>query len=393
LTLGTASATATIRNDDTAAPADDYAASTATTGKVLVGSTASTGKIEKVDDCDLFKVALTAGTSYTFDLVRTGGALDPYLELYNPSLLGLASNDNANGGSNAQIIYTATASGTFYLAAWDTAAGTGTYSLAAKVVTSLNLTGDAYDNALIGAGYADVLKGLAGNDWLVGSGGNDTLDGGTGTDYMEGGLGNDTYVVDNAADWVVETSATGGTDLVQASVSYALATYVENLTLTGTAAINGYGNTLANLLVGNAAANLLSGDIGNDTLIGGNGKDTLYGGAGSDRFVFNFTPNASSNLDTIADFQSGADKIQLSRAVFAALGTSATNLTSGQFWSGAGVVKGHDADDRLVYNTTTGDLYYDADGNAAGSIAVQIAVLGTATHPTALTTSDFLVVA
>jgi len=317
ITLGTTSVSATIRNDDVAAPLDDYLASTATTGKVLVGGTASKGVIEKVDDCDLFKVTLTAGTSYAFDLVRTGGALDPYLELYNPSLVGVVSNDNANSSSNAQIIYTATSSGTYYLAAWDTAAGTGSYTLGAKLVTSLNLTGDASSNMLIGAKYDDVLKGMAGDDWLTGDAGNDILDGGTGADYMVGGLGN-------------------------------------------------------------------------DTLIGGNGKDTLYGGAGSDRFVFNVTPSATGNMDTIGDFQPGADKIQLSRAVFTALGTTAINLTPSQFWAGAGVVKGHDADDRLAYNTATGALYYDADGSGA-SAAVQIALLGTTTHPTLLY-SDFQII-
>lgn len=310
LTLGTASVTATIRNDDAAAPADDYVATTATTGKVLVGGAATVGKIEKVDDCDLFKVTLTAGTSYSFDLVRTGGTLNPYLELYDPNLtMGLAVNDDANGATNAQIIYTATASGTYYLAAWDTTTGTGSYTLSAKVVTSLNLTGDANANMLQGAGYADVLKGLAGNDWLVGNVGNDTLDGGS----------------------------------------------------------------------------------GNDTLIGGNGKDTLDGGAGSDLFVFNVAPNASGNMDTIGDFQSGADKIQLSRAIFKAFGASASSLTASQFWSGAGVVKGHDADDRVVYNTTTGALYYDADGSGAGA-AVQIALIGTSTHAN-LQFSDFQVIA
>ncbi len=392
LTPGTTSASATIRNDDAAAPADDYAASTTTTGKVTVGASATTGKIEMVDDCDLFKVTLAAGTSYAFDMVRTGGTLNPYLELYDPNLImGLAVNDDANGISNAQIIYTATASGTYYLAAWDTATGTGSYTLSAKVVTSLKLTGDAFDNLLTGAGYADVLKGMAGNDWLIGNGGNDTLDGGTGADVMEGGLGSDTYLVDNAADWALETSASGGTDLVQSSVSFALDNNVENLTLTGTGAINGYGNAVANLLVGNAAANQLDGAGGNDTLIGGNGKDSLYGGAGADLFVFNFTPSASGNMDTIGDFQPGADKIQLSRAIFTALGATATSLTSGQFWAGAGVVKGHDADDRVVYNSSTGALYYDADGSGAGA-AVQIALIGSSTHATLLY-SDFQIIA
>ena len=143
--------------------------------------------------------------------------------------------------------------------------------------------------------------------------------------------------------------------------------------------------------MGLAGNDWLTGDAGNDTLIGGNGNDILYGGAGSDRFVFNVTPSASGNLDTIADFQSGADKIQLSRAVFTALGASATNLTASQFWSGAGVVKGHDADDRVVYNTTTGALYYDADGSGAGG-AVQIALIGTTTHANLLF-SDFQIIA
>jgi len=392
LSLGTTSASATIRNDDLAAPADDYAANATSTGKVGVGGSATTGKIEIVDDCDLFKVTLTAGTSYSFDMVRTGGNLNPYLELYDPNLImGLAVNDDANGSSNAQIIYTATTSGTYYLAAWDTATGTGAYTLSAKVVTSLNLTGDANANMLQGAGYADTLKGLAGDDWLVGNGGNDTLDGGTGADIMEGGLGNDTYLIDNAADWAIETSAAGGTDTVQASVGYMLASYVENLTLTGSANINGYGNSSANLLQGNTGANLLDGGSGNDTLIGGNGKDTLYGGAGADLFVFNVAPSASSNMDTLGDFQSMTDKIQLNRAVYGALGATATTLAQGQFWSAAGAVKGHDADDRLIYNPTTGALYYDSDGSG-NAPAVQIALLGVSSHPTLLF-SDFQLIA
>ncbi len=382
LTMGTSSANATIRNDDTApvVPADDYSATTATTGQVLVNGAATKGVIEKANDCDMFKVSLTAGTSYTFDLVRTSGTLNPYLELYNPGLVGVALNDNASSSTtNAQIVYTATVSGSYYLAAWDMSNGTGGYTIEAKVVTSLNLNGDSNSNLLTGAGYDDVLKGMAGNDMLYGNAGNDSLDGGTGADYMEGGAGNDIYVVDNMNDSVVETSANGGTDSVQASVSYALPANVENLTLTGTAAINGLGNALANLLQGNAAANVLDGGAGNDTLVGGNGSDILYGGSGSDFFVFGFTPNATGNLDTIADFQSGVDKIQLSKAIFTALGAAGSGLTQAQFWAGAGVVKGHDADDRIVYNSTTGALYYDADGSGS-TVAVQIALLGTTTH-------------
>jgi hypothetical protein len=85
------------------------------------------------------------------------------------------------------------------------------------------------------------------------------LDGGVGVDTLTGGNGNDTYVVDAAGETIVESSALGGTDTVQSSVSFALGSNVENLTLTGAAAINGTGNALANSLLGNGAANTLDG--------------------------------------------------------------------------------------------------------------------------------------
>jgi subtilisin family serine protease len=121
--------------------------------------------------------------------------------------------------------------------------------------------------------YGDTISGL---------GGNDTLNGGGGADSLAGGLGDDTYVVDNAGDLVVEASGSGN-DLVQSSLSFTLAANVERLTLTGSAAINGAGNDLGNIITGNAAANSLSGGAGDDYLIGGYGNDTLVGGDGNDR--------------------------------------------------------------------------------------------------------------
>ena len=73
-----------------------------------------------------------------------------------------------------------------------------------------------------------------------------------------------------------------------------------------------------------------------------------------------------------------------------ALGLTTGTLSIDQFWAGAEVVKGHDADDRIVYNTTSGALYYDADGSGS-SAAVQIALMGLSIHPT-LTYQDFLIV-
>ncbi len=101
---------------------------------------------------------------------------------------------------------------------------------------------------------------------------------------MIGGTGNDTYVVDNAGDVVTE-AASGGTDTVETGLAYTLGAEVENLTLTGTGAINGTGNTLNNVVTGNSAVNTLTGGAGNDTLNGGAGVDTLIGGAGNDTYL------------------------------------------------------------------------------------------------------------
>ena len=145
---------------------------------------------------------------------------------------------------------------------------TGTASIAGNGNALANeLTGNVSDNILNGLGGDDVIHGLAGND---------RLDGGVGADQMDGGAGNDIYVVDNAGDIANETDG-DGTDTVLSSISFSLADVVhavgaiENLTLTGSAAINATGNDLNNVLTGNSAANIL---------IGGGGFDTLNGGCG-----------------------------------------------------------------------------------------------------------------
>ena len=154
-----------------------------------------------------------------------------------------------------------------------------TYTLAANV-EHLTLTGTAAING-IGNELANIITGNAANNTLTGKAGNDTLNGGAGADKMVGGLGNDTYVVDNAGDTAVEVDGEG-IDIVQSSVGFVLGTGVDNLTLTGTAMINGTGNTLNNVIIGNSAANVLYGYAGNDTLNGGAGADQMFGGLGND---------------------------------------------------------------------------------------------------------------
>ncbi len=136
-------------------------------------------------------------------------------------------------------------------------------------------------DTLNGTTLDDIIKGLAGNDIIFGDAGNDMIDGGAGDDQMSGGAGNDIFIVDSIGDNVIENVGEG-TDTVRASISYTLGANIENLLLTGLAAINGTGNGGANSLVGNGAVNILSGLDGNDVLKGMAGDDTLNGGIGND---------------------------------------------------------------------------------------------------------------
>jgi Ca2+-binding RTX toxin-like protein len=161
--------------------------------------------------------------------------------------------------------------------------------------TATNGTGNSGNN---------VLTGNSANNTLNGGGGNDTLNGSTGVDTLIGGLGNDIFQIDSTTDVITE-NANEGTDTIQSSVTFSLATFpnIENLTLTGSSAIDGTGNTANNVLTGNAANNILSGDTGNDILTGAVGKDTLTGGAGIDKFGYKtLTDSLLANYDLITDF-------------------------------------------------------------------------------------------
>jgi Ca2+-binding RTX toxin-like protein len=239
--------------------------------------------------------------------------------------------------------------------------------------------GDGNDT-IDGRGGNDTLTGGAGNDYLVGGLGDDRLDGGTNYDQMDGGAGNDTYVVDHASDFIIER-VDGGTDSVLSSVSYALSPELENLTLTGAAAIDGTGSWRDNQLAGNGAANRLDGREGNDVIDGGLGADTLTGGLGADLFAFT-TALGGGNVDRIVDFAPGSDRIALDHAVFAGLAPGA--LAAGAFATGAAA----DADDRIVYDPTTGALSFDADG-VGGAEAVAFATLQPGL---ALGAGDFVVI-
>ncbi len=229
---------------------------------------------------------------------------------------------------------------------------------------------------------AGILQGGAGRDTLIGGVGNDTLNGGWGDDSMAGGTGDDRYAVDNRADIIVEL-ADEGTDTVRSSVSYALGDNVENLVLIGAKWRWGDGNELDNTLTGNFNRNVLSGKDGDDTLDGRGGADTLWGGAGDDSFVIS-GPLNGRNVDTIKDFGNCNDVIVLSSSAFTALDVGA--LDGAAFEIGDGVA--HSAEARILYNTATGALSYDADGSGSGA-AVQFAMLKPNLN---LTADDFVVI-
>lgn len=185
-------------------------------------------------------------------------------------------------------------------------------------------------------------------DLIYGNGGWDWLDGGRGDDSIYGGAGNDKIYGGSGADW-----------------------------LSG-----GRGNDALN---GGTGRDVVNGGAGDDFVNGGAGRDLLTGGAGKDAFVFD-TKLGSSNVDTVTDFNGDNDKILLDQWTFRELWLG--GLGEEQFHSGAGAFEGQDENDRIIYDTVSGSLYYDADGSGSEA-AVRFAVLRGSPE---VTSDDFLIV-
>jgi VCBS repeat-containing protein len=212
----------------------------------------------------------------------------------------------------------------------------------------INITGNDLDNRLVGNSAINRIEGGAGND---------TLDGGAAADTLVGGTGNDRYVVDNAADTIIE-AAGEGVDTVASYLSYTLAagSNLENVELLGLANVSATGDAQNNTITGNEGSNVLRGLAGNDVLDGGANADILYGGVGDDTYVVDDTADQVTELlgegeDSVtatASFTLSTNVENLSLAGTAninATGNTANNRITGN--AGANVLTGDAGDDVL----------------------------------------------
>jgi uncharacterized delta-60 repeat protein len=357
----------------------------------------------------------TATTALNVNAAAVGNALWIIGNAGANTLTGTAFNDTLDGGAGNDKMTGGNGNDSYFV---DSAGDSVTEASAAGgidlVTASVSYTlGSNVENLALGGSSAINGTGNSLANVITGNSARNVIDGKAGVDTLDGADGGDLYVVGLSTDHSAAEfadSGSSGTDEVRFTATragtltlFAGDVGIEQVTVgtgtgvapvaTGTTALNVNAAAVGNALTitGNAGVNILVGTAFNDTLVGGKGSDVLTGGAGADAFVFNFVPNTSNNRDTITDFTSGTDVLQLSKAIYTAISGAIGGLATEQFWSAPGAVTGHDADDRIVYNQTTGILYYDADGSGSGA-AVQIALLGTSTHP-ALAFTDIVLIA
>ena len=308
--------------------------------------------------------AATALAGVTIDLSRQGEAFTLLGGGQSDSLVGGAGNDTIQGGAGADMLNGG--AGEDLLDYRGSAAGVKV-NLAAGTASGGQAAGDVIlgFEHVFGTGRNDVLTGDAGVNRLDGGLGRDLMQGGAGADILNGGGGTKDVVSYLASAAGVDVDLTrltqvGGDaqgDLLLGFESVTGSTKADKLTGTnGANALTGGGG--ADLLSGQGGADVLSGGGGNDTLDGGSASDQLSGGDGADSFVL-----ALSGADEITDFVSATDRLQVLAAVFPG-GLAAGVLTEAQFRSGA-LVQATDTAQRFLYDTSTGELFFDADGSGA----------------------------
>jgi len=312
----------------------------------------------------------------------------------NVTIIELAS-DDATGpftAANPQTLDRVNASVSFDLAATNVSyvpSAGGTATTAGGIIDIEQIVGiGSGDISLTGNGGRQLIVGTTGNNLLNGD--NDTLTGTvmTGTaagDTMQGLAGNDSYRVYSQNDVALERDGEG-TDIVFAGTGVAGSTTGNSYVLYAGQSIEGLtaanqSSTVGMLLSGNELAQSagIIGTNGNDTIWGLGGNDVLTGRGGSD--IFGFAEIGAGNADTITDFNPG-DFIGLSTVAFGSVGAG---LASDEFVVGTQALDGNDY---IIYNQSTGQIFYDADGNGTGSTAILFAQV---TPNTALGFNDFVV--
>lgn len=330
-------------------------------------------------DWDSDVIVLAAADPASHDAINLTGSIHSQMIIGNAgenilnggggadTLIGLGGNDTylvrglgdvveeANGGGN-DIVFT-----------------TVNYNLGDSEVEFLStvVQADTDPINLVGNFYSSVL---------IGNYGNNLINGGYGADTLIGLKGDDTYVVYDSGSQIVEHAGEGN-DIALVGVNYHLqaGSSVELL------AVQNGASTDAFVLEGNELGQTIRGAAGADTIDGGAGADLLLGGAGADHFRFS-TALGGGNVDGMADFTPGTDHVSLSSGVFTALaGSVGHDLSADNFALG----KAADANDFIIYDQPTGQIFYDADGSGAGA-AMLFAVVAAGT---ALSARDFEVVA
>jgi Ca2+-binding RTX toxin-like protein len=344
-----------------------------------------------ISGADLIKnIENITGSNYADNLTGNSG---------RNVLNGGAGNDTLNGGTGADLMIGGDGSDLYYVdnvgdivTETNAIASTGGTDTVYSSLSAYTLTANVENGRILSTGSAN-LTGNDLNNLIYAGAGINQIDGGSGTDTVSYAYATTTGTAGVTLNLAIvnpsgQSTASGisGADLVKNIENITGSIYADYLT----------GNSGDNVLNGGAGNDTLNGDDGNDTLnggagndliIGGLGNDFLSGGAGLDIFVFNTALNSSTNMDTITDFSVVDDQIQLANIIFNQLitgGLNADNFRASTDGTAA------DADDYVLYNTTTGVLSYDTDGNGAGA-AVEIATVGVSTHPT-LTSADFIVI-
>ncbi|EPX78170.1 calcium-binding protein [Litoreibacter arenae] len=300
---------------------------------------------------------------------------------------GGAGNDVVRGGAGADILiggagvddlqYEGSETGVTVDLSLDGIAQVSSGDASGDIITGFeNVTGTEFNDTLTGNDERNFLYGLDGDDTISGGGGNDVIRGGTGADTLAGGAGADLlqYAGSNAGVSINLNADAAG--FQQASGGDAEGDIISEFE-------NVYATNFDDVLIGNDARNILYSYDGNDILDGGAGNDVLRGGAGEDTFVFSTTLGAG-NVDRITDFVAADDTIQLDSSVFA--GLVAGDLDAIEFLSNeTGLAE--TADQRVIYDSATGNLHFDSDGTGTAE-GVVFATLSTGLS---LNENDFII--